>query len=87
MSVNSLEFRYDNKILDNEEDIASYNIRTEHIITANSLEKVSQSSLKITNPHAHNKENVKLSLQLSQNEKVIIDFAQYKNKTVEEIMH
>lgn len=56
------------------------------MITANSKAKVSLSSIFITHSKHEKKINSEIYLQLSQTERISIDYLVYRDKTVEEIM-
>lgn len=66
--------------------MSSYNIKSEHVITANSKTKVALSSIFITDSKHTKKINTEFFLQLSQTERIPIDYKAYRDRTVEEIM-
>lgn len=66
IASNKIELSFSNVILEDDQTMSSYNIKSEHAITANSKTKVSLSSIFITDSKHIKKINTEFFLQLSQ---------------------
>lgn len=64
--ANMIELSFSNTTLEDHQTLAYYSIKSEHVITANSKAKISQSSIFITNSKHEKKINPEFFLQLSQ---------------------